>query len=163
MNHRHRIQHQVRHQMREAWPAFDSWQTQLTKGGVRIGDKERDEAARALGEHFATGRLDRDEYDERLTTAFEAKTWGDLAPLFRDLPNPAPVVGARQQAFPPRAPVARSHGFRLPFLPVLLILIGLSILAGTAWVFWIGLGAFFLFCRTRHTRGSWRPPRGSWS
>lgn len=156
---RHQMRDQMRDQMRSAWPALDSWQVQLTKGGVRIGDVERDEAARALGEHFASGRLERDEYDERLTAVFAARTWGDLAPLFRDLPNPGPVATSR----PLPRPMATRPRFRLPFLPVLLILIGVAILSGTPWVFWIGLGAFLILRRSRHTSGSWRPPRGSWS
>ena len=80
--------HRMRHQMHDAWPALGSWQVQLTKGNVRIGDAERDDAARALGEHFAVGRLDREEYDERMDVVLAARTWGDLAPVFRDLPSP---------------------------------------------------------------------------
>ncbi len=159
--------HRLHHHARAAWPALDSWQVQLTKGNVRIGDAEREEAARALGEHFATGRLDRGEYDERLASAFAAKTWGDLAPVFRDLPHPAPV------APDPLARPAVVAGWRRPgppFLPVVMLLIGLALLLGTAWIFWLGLGGFLLWRRTRRTRsggsysnGSWRAPRGSWS
>lgn len=57
---------------------------------LRIGDAERDEAARALGEHFAQGRLDNAEHDDRLTTIWRAKTAGDIRPMFEDLPGPAP-------------------------------------------------------------------------
>jgi len=56
-------------------------------GRVRIGDAERDAAAAALGEHFASGRLTRDEFDERLERAWAAKTAVDLDPLFVDLPT----------------------------------------------------------------------------
>ena len=54
---------------------------------VRIGDAERDEALDKLGEHFAAGRLTREELDERTETAMGARFDSDLEPLFRDLPK----------------------------------------------------------------------------
>jgi hypothetical protein len=163
----YRYHHHARAATRNVWPALDSWQVQLTKGNVRIGDVEREEAARALGEHFATGRLDREEYDERLASAFAAKTWGDLAPVFRDLPHPAPMVPS---PVPRPADLAGRRHYGPPFLPVFMLLIGLALLFGHAWVFWLGLAAFLLWRRTRRPRyrgsyssGSWRAPRGSWS
>jgi hypothetical protein len=165
MTHHNRM----RHQMHDAWPALGSWQVQLTKGNVRIGDAERDDAAQALGEHFAVGRLDREEYDERMDVVLAARTWGDLAPVFRDLPSPTASAPR-----PVSAPQTRHRGhFRPPFLPVLLILIGVSVLVGSWWVFWIGLAGFLIARRaSRRSRynsaydynsGSWRPPRGSCS
>jgi hypothetical protein len=68
---------------------FGSWQVQVTKGSVRVGDDERDAAARQLGEHYASGRLERWEYDERLDAALAARTRGEMARVFRDLPGPA--------------------------------------------------------------------------
>lgn len=54
---------------------------------MRVSDAEREAAAAELQEHFASGRLDQDELDERLTAAFAAKTRGDLSALFADLPS----------------------------------------------------------------------------
>lgn len=54
---------------------------------IRIGDAERDEAARRLGEHHGAGRLSIDEFDERMNLAMEARTAGDLQALFTDLPG----------------------------------------------------------------------------
>ncbi|MFL6053373.1 MAG: DUF1707 domain-containing protein [Actinoallomurus sp.] len=54
---------------------------------LRVGDAERDAVASALHEHFAQGRLDREELDERLATALSAKTVGDLREVTRDLPG----------------------------------------------------------------------------
>ena len=54
---------------------------------VRIGDAERESAVTALGEHYAAGRLTKEEYDERTDVAWSARTSGDLAPLFTDLPR----------------------------------------------------------------------------
>lgn len=53
----------------------------------RIGDAERDVITSALHSHFAAGRLDRVELDERLAVALESKTLGDLAEAVRDLPS----------------------------------------------------------------------------
>ena len=46
----------------------------------------------ALGDHFAQGRLDPDEFGERSATAYAARTVGELEDLFRDLP-PDPARG----------------------------------------------------------------------
>lgn len=59
----------------------------MTSKDLRIGDAERDAVASALHEHFAQGRLDREELDERLATALSAKTAGDLREVTRDLPG----------------------------------------------------------------------------
>ncbi|KAB1504204.1 DUF1707 domain-containing protein [Corynebacterium sp. 320] len=53
---------------------------------VRISDAERTTAIEALGSHFAEGRLDLQEYDERISSATEARTQQELDHLFTDLP-----------------------------------------------------------------------------
>ena len=63
-------------------------------GQLRIGNAEREKAATELGEHLAAGRLDADEYTDRVGKVYAARTAGDLAPLFADLPT-------LQQAPPP--------------------------------------------------------------
>ena len=54
---------------------------------MRVSDAEREAAAAELQEHFASGRLNQDELNERLETAFAAKTRGDLSAVFTDLPS----------------------------------------------------------------------------
>ncbi|MFP3969081.1 DUF1707 domain-containing protein [Actinomadura fulvescens] len=54
---------------------------------IRIGDAERDTVTTALHDHFAAGRLDQAELDERLDAALAAKTEGDLRTIVRDLPG----------------------------------------------------------------------------
>jgi uncharacterized membrane protein len=56
---------------------------------LRIGDSEREAAVAALGDHYAAGRLSKEEYDERAARAWEARTRSALWPLFSDLPRPA--------------------------------------------------------------------------
>lgn len=58
---------------------------------LRIGDAEREEAARELGEHYALGRISADEHSDRLERIWAARTAADLTPVFSDLPRPAPV------------------------------------------------------------------------
>ena len=57
---------------------------------IRIGDADREDALRALGEHFSAGRLNVDEYGERTARATTARTRGELVAVFADLPGPHP-------------------------------------------------------------------------
>jgi hypothetical protein len=66
---------------------------------LRVGDAERQQAVTALGEHFAAGRLDQDEYDTRIQAAYRAKTRVDLQGLFGDLPEPVPFRPGAHQPF----------------------------------------------------------------
>ena len=54
---------------------------------MRVSDAEREAAAAELREHFASGRLDQEELNERLDRAFAARTRADLNALFTDLPS----------------------------------------------------------------------------
>ncbi|HZC27219.1 MAG TPA: DUF1707 domain-containing protein [Actinopolymorphaceae bacterium] len=60
---------------------------------LRIGDAERDDALRKLGEHLAAGRLDMEEHDERSSKIISARTQRDIKVLFADLPAPQPSFG----------------------------------------------------------------------
>jgi len=53
----------------------------------RAADRDRDEVAVLLGEALATGRLTSEEHAERLEAAYAARTYGDLVPLTKDLPQ----------------------------------------------------------------------------
>ena len=53
---------------------------------IRIGTAEREQAVKALGEHFAQGRLEPAEFEERMTAAYAARTATELIRLFDDLP-----------------------------------------------------------------------------
>ena len=63
-----------------------------TQGGasfdpdMRAGDADREHLVEQLREHHAAGRLTLDEFDERMTKAYAAKTYGELRTLTRDLP-----------------------------------------------------------------------------
>lgn len=72
---------------------------------VRVGDAERDEALDKLGDHFAAGRLTRDELDERTGTAMSARFDSDLEALFRDLPDGSPRAATVARRTRPRGKV----------------------------------------------------------
>jgi DUF1707 SHOCT-like domain len=109
---------------------------------LRIGDAERDHAAAALGEHYATGRLSKEEYDERSERVWAARFQSDLEPLFADLPSPWTRV--RTPAVRPVHPERPVRPQRpAPFAPLFVIgLVVAAILTGMPWLlfglFWLG-------------------------
>jgi len=131
-----------------------SWAGVRPPSGLRIGDAEREAAVAALGEHYAAGRLTKEEYDERSAIAWSARTGSDLAPLFNDLPR-APA--RPPQPKPPERPGRHVH---MPFLPVLLVVIGLAILTHSFWLVLLVVGVFWwagLFRWGRRRSGHGRP------
>lgn len=88
---------------------------------LRIGDADRETAARELGEHFALGRITADEHAERLEQIWAARTAADLAPAFRDLPRQQqgrPEQGRPRPARSERTPEPeRRRRLELPRIP----------------------------------------------
>jgi hypothetical protein len=118
---------------------------------LRIGDAEREAAVSALGEHYAAGRLTKQEYDERADRALAARTQMELFPLFADLPRPQ-GAGRPAMASPPRVPGHAGyagHGprHRAGLLPVVLIVFGLLLLVHSPAFLLIVLGTWFLVSR----------------
>jgi len=91
---------------------------------VRIGDAERDEALDKLGDHFAAGRLTREELDERTDQAMNARFDSDLEQIFHDLPDRAPARAVVARRPRPQRNVALSA--------VVVALVPLLVLAVTA-------------------------------
>jgi Domain of unknown function (DUF1707) len=54
---------------------------------IRASDEDRDKTASLLREHHAVGRLTAEEFNERLDSAYAAKTVGELDALLADLPG----------------------------------------------------------------------------
>jgi len=155
---------------------------------MRIGDAEREAAVAALGEHYAAGRLTKEEFDERTDRAYAARTRSALWPLFVDLPpSGSPVTGPR----PRQAPAAGGRPGDRPqwpgqwpgqwsgqwsggsarrsrppwwvggIMPVLLVVIGLSVLTHLPFIFLLFVG-WLLFAKVFRlwTFGHRRDPRG---
>lgn len=62
---------------------------------IRASDQDREAVLQRLQAGFAEGRLDDDEFDQRMRAALTARTGADLAPLLDDLPA---VAGGRPAA-----------------------------------------------------------------
>jgi hypothetical protein len=93
-----------------------------TDGGIRASDDDRERTVEVLRDAYAAGRLDLDEFDQRTTAAYAAKTWGNLRELTSDLPA-QPRLGADLAESGTPAPAAVDAGVRFaprrPFVPVL--------------------------------------------
>jgi hypothetical protein len=77
---------------------------------IRASDDDRDRTATLLREHHAAGRLDAEEFNDRLDKAFAAKTVGELDELLSDLPS-IDLYRLPDHGLPRRPPVpgASSH------------------------------------------------------
>jgi hypothetical protein len=76
---------------------------------MRASDADRQEVVERLRGALEEGRLKMNEYLDRMGLAYDAVTYGDLAPLCRDLPEARPLArpDAAQAARPaPAAPPA---------------------------------------------------------
>lgn len=64
---------------------------------LRASDADRERVVDRLRDAVAEGRLDMDEFEERLDAAYRSRTYAELEPLTRDLPAPgatAPIASA---------------------------------------------------------------------
>jgi anti-sigma factor RsiW len=103
---------------------------------LRVSDAERQAVTDRLAEHFADGRLDQAEFDERVGRAMNAKTRADLSGLFDDLPE----TGAPAMPEHPRRTRRRGHPVLLLVLLVVLALTaGHAVLWAIVPVLWLGL------------------------
>ncbi|MCX5558020.1 DUF1707 domain-containing protein [Streptomyces sp. NBC_00038] len=62
---------------------------------LRASDADRERVSEVLRDALAEGRLDMEEFEERLEATYKARTYGELAQITRDLPAPGvtpPVV-----------------------------------------------------------------------
>ncbi|MEV7324313.1 DUF1707 domain-containing protein [Streptomyces sp. NPDC093970] len=57
---------------------------------LRASDADRERVAEVLRDALAEGRLDMEEFEERLEATYKARTYGELTPITRDLPAAAP-------------------------------------------------------------------------
>jgi hypothetical protein len=101
---------------------------------IRVSDAERNSVAELLGQHYADGRLDQAEFDDRIGRTMAAKTRGDLAGLFDDLPETGPAGAGAAGPGGPAGPVTyRGPRRRGGFARALLLLLLVFICANFAW------------------------------
>jgi hypothetical protein len=117
---------------------------------IRIGDAERDKAVSDLGDHFAAGRLTRDEFDDRADQAMKARFSTDLAPLFADLPASQPTAptappGAVRSGGPP------PWAYAMWLFPVLMVAaVAGAILLHAPFILWFGVWMLVIARLTGH-------------
>lgn len=82
---------------------------------LRVSDAERERCAERLRQAYSDGRLDHEEFDERITAAYSSRTRADLDPLLADLPSDTVAVRSPGAAGPrtDRLEIERRHsGYR---------------------------------------------------
>lgn len=142
----------------------------MTNRDIRASDADREGVVTILRDAYTEGRLTLDEFDERTTATYTARTWGELQDLTADLPvQPVLTAGGlsvdkpgQLPRLPPLRPEAtpsaltqRHRGPDGRILPALFIwamiaaLAGSPVIAGVLTVFFIGLLASRLSARGR--------------
>ena len=138
---------------------YDTISQMMRNPNLRASDADRDAMADRLRKHHTDGRLDQDEFQERLDRCFAAKTVGELAGLTRDLPDDT----ARQRA-------GGRTGFGLlgclrmiPIVPIILAIVAVHVIFGVVGGLWILIPLFFLarFMFFRRGFGGWDGRRGA--
>ena len=145
----------------------------MTNDQIRASDADRDRVADRLRDHFAEGRLTREELDERLAATLNAKTIGDLRAPMADLPGPVPAQAGPARPVPVgwRPPVVW-RGLRILPLLAIGLAVALTLNGGGAvifgffrflLIFWLVTTAVGLIMGRRMRRwrgGPWRG--GQW-
>ena len=131
---------------------------------VRIGDAERERAASALGENYAAGRIDREEFEARLSAIYRATTAVEVNRWFADLPGAAPVQEpATPETHPDDVRGRTSSGHRphfafsaaVPLLVLVIVaLVGVS-MATDGHFPWFFLPVAWFWFGGRRMRRSW--------
>ena len=119
---------------------------------LRASDADRERLVAALRDHYAAGRLSDGELDDRVASAYRAKTLADLDGLMLDLPSPGsalpakaavrrvPATRSRTQAGRALATSVRIHATVYVLVNVMLIAIWAASGGGYFWPIWPLLG-----------------------
>jgi hypothetical protein len=110
---------------------------------LRAGDQDRESVAQRLRGHHADGRLDTDEFAQRVDRCYQARTIGELDRLLADLPRaPAPQ---RQYTWRPEVSLAAA------IIPMIVALAAISTLTHRHLI-WLAFPIAFLARRYTHRR-----------
>lgn len=120
-----------------------------------VSDADRARVAGQLREHYESGRLTLDEFQERLDEAHSARTEAQLDRVLRQLPSPKlPSVSPRDTRW-------RSLAFQYALVNVIAVLIWVfSGHSGDFWPKWVFLVTLISFTRRAfgHRRRALPPP-----
>jgi len=103
---------------------------------LRVADRDREAVADILRREHIAGRIDNEEFEERITRCLAGKTYADLDVLIQDFP--ADERGAPQRA---RRPATVRF---FPFFPVVPIVVAAIILSHGR-LLWLAFPLFFFF------------------
>ena len=109
-------------------------------GDLRVSDAERDDVVQILTRHHTEGRLDTEEFQDRVDATLRARTRAELAEQLTDLPRVTQSARRGRRTFAPLAAV------------VLVGFIAAMVLSGGRaffGVWWIAV-AFFVLARVRY-------------
>ena len=110
-------------------------------GHLRASHADREQVIGTLKAAFVQGMLDRDEFGQRVSQAFAARTYADLAALTGDIP--AGLIGTQPQRTPARARARKPIDKRVKVAAqVACLSIPQAVLVAT--FFLTGNGAFFV-------------------
>jgi len=118
---------------------YDTISQMMRNPNLRASDADREAAADRLRQHHTDGRLDQDEFQERLERCFAAKTVGELAELTRDLPDPAQQRTGRRSGFGLLGSLRM-----IPIIPIILAIVAIHLIFGVVGGLWILIPLFFL-------------------
>jgi hypothetical protein len=119
---------------------MDTPNRSFPRGDFRVSDADRDRAVAELSEHFQSGRLTQEEFEDRSGRALQARTGSELSALFSDLPQRLePFAG-----MPPAAASAGAvrRGARMPVAGVVIACVIAAIVVGN------------VFSNVHHVHGS---------
>jgi hypothetical protein len=112
------------------YPDLSGGDEMVDQQALRASDRDRQQVVERLRGALEDGRLTMAEYVDRMGAAYQAATYGDLAPLCADLPDPDPArdpvpAGPGTAAAPPA--VASGVGY----------LAGLPLVLKVLWTLWL--------------------------
>jgi hypothetical protein len=122
---------------------------------LRAADADRERIAERLRNAHTEGRLDIAEFQQRLERCYEAKTFGELGPLVRDLPREEP--GRRDS-------LGWLRASRWLALPLILTVLIVTSAAGGHHASWLWIPFVFLCLKVGwwRRRRSWAAARRGW-
>ncbi len=82
----------------DVWTRFSADPRHESSSTVRAADADRDVAHEVLGEAFAVGQLNLDEFDERTTAVIESRTLGQLLEIVHDVVPSSAITAVMRSA-----------------------------------------------------------------
>jgi hypothetical protein len=119
---------------------YDTIDQMIRDPNLRASDADREATADQLREHHTAGRIDQEEFQERLDRCYAAKTVGELAELTRDLP--ADRARHRPGGRTSFGPLGCLH--MIPIVPIILAIVAIHLIVGVVSGLWILIPLFVL-------------------